>query len=138
MHPIEIGSFIDSVSSNAGVPQRKADAVAGRFIEEAVELCLAAGLSPNDILGHVTDSIHNQCAKAGRKLGKVVYPSRYQDENPPEAGELVEEIADCSLVLKDLAYITGTDIAWEEGLKWDRFIQRKFHVSPQGTLYAIK
>lgn len=134
--PNEVGTFIDSVSRNASVERRAAPAVAGRFIEEAVELGLAAGLTPDQIMSHVMDSIHNQVGKAGRRAGRVIYPSQYKEDASLE--ELGEELADCSLVLKDLAYIAGIDIPAYEDMKWNAFILRRFHVSPQGTLYAIK
>jgi hypothetical protein len=131
-----IGTFVDKISSEAGVPQRTAPAVAGRLIEEVVELCLAAGLGPDKIMSHVMDSIHNQVGKAGRRAGRVIYPSQYKEDATIE--ELGEEMADCSLVLKDLAYITGVNVGMEEDVKWAAFTKRKFAVSPQGTLYAIK
>lgn len=131
-----VGTFIDGVSNAAGVTRRTAPAVAGRFIEEAVELCLAAGLGPDQIMSHVMDSIHNQVGKAGRRAGRVIYPSQYKEDASLE--ELGEEMADCSLVLKDLAYIVGVDIATQENIKWAAFTQRQFNVSPSGTLYAIK
>lgn len=136
VNAVTVGQFVDSVSDNAGVPRRTTTSVAGRFMEEAVELCLAAGLGPDQIMSHVMDSIHNQVGKAGRRAGRVIYPSQYKEDATVE--ELGEEMADCSLVLKDLAYLTGVDIAQEENVKWAVFSQRKFHVSPEGTLYAIK
>lgn len=134
--PSEVGGFVDKISSQAGVERRTTTAVAGRFIEEAVELCLATGMNPNAIMGHVMDSIHNQAGKAGRRADKVIYPSQYNEE--VVASNIAEEAADCSLVLKDLVFLAGIDIDAEERKKWDKFIQRTFNVSASGTLYAIK
>ena len=131
-----VGQFVDKISDAAGATRRTAEAVSGRFIEEAVELCLAAGLGPDQIMSHVMDSIHNQVGKAGRRAGHVIYPSQYKENASLE--ELGEEIADCSIILKDLAYITSTDISMEEDVKWAKFTARRFNVSPSGTLYAIK
>lgn len=136
--PQTVGEFVDTVStkSNPDTPRRTATAVAGRFIEEAVELCLATGMKPADIMVHVMDSIHNQVGKAGRRVGKVIYPSEYTEE--VIAANIAEEAADCSLVLKDLVYIAEINLPAEEEKKWTTFIGRKFNVSAQGTLYAIK
>lgn len=134
--PQEVGQFIDNVSSKEDVPRRTPSAVAGRFIEEAVELCLAAGLSPVDIMGHIMDAIHNQASKAGKARGRVIYPSYYLEDY--EAANVAEELADCFLVLKDLAFITETDMESAQNDKWAKFIQRDFYVSDSGTLYAIK
>lgn len=135
--PQEIGEFVDRVSSQAhGIPRRTPSAIAGRFIEEAVELCLATGMNPKDIMGHVMDSIHNQAGKAGRKAGRVIYPTYYTEEVTPE--NIAEEAADCFLVLKDLVHVAGIDVEKAQDEKWAKFITRTFYVSEQGTLYAIK
>jgi hypothetical protein len=144
--PEVVGEFIDSVAGQTDIPRRTVTTVAGRFIEEAVELGLAAGLSPTDIMAHVMDSIHNQCVKTAKNLPAgsypVVYPSQYNtyaplNLNTPER-ELAEEVADCTLVLRDLIFLSGIDLEWEVEVKWDAFTQRRFHVSEKGTLYAIK
>lgn len=138
--PQTVGEFVDSISGAAGVTRRTPQAVAGRLMEEVVELCLAAGLNPDKIMSHVMDSLHNQCVKAQRACHEpapsVVYPSRMFVRLDRE--ELAEEMADCSLVMKDLAYLTGIDVSIAEDAKWSKFITRKFNVSPHGTLYAIK
>ena len=136
--PHEIGEFVDRVSAQEpNSHYRTPAAVAGRFIEEAVELCLATGVSPTEIMAHVMDAVHNQCAKAGRRAERVIYPSYYTQ--PYDDNEIAEEIADCNLLLKDLQYVTGLlDTDTIERTKWDKFTQRTFYVSEQGTLYAIK
>jgi NTP pyrophosphatase (non-canonical NTP hydrolase) len=139
--PDDVGQFVDRVAGQVDVPRRTVTTVAGRFLEEAVELCLAAGLDPTQIMGHVMDSIHNQCAKRGRAAaaeGKypVVYPSQYGAT--VDMKELGEELADCSLVMKDIVFLSGINLEAEETTKWSAFTQRRFHVSEKGTLYAIK
>jgi hypothetical protein len=138
--PEEVGNFVNIVSDSVGADRRTPSAVAGRFIEEAVELCLAAGLRPEEVMVHVMDSIHNQCVKLSKKddFPDVVYPSRVLPAAFESIEELQGEIADCSLVLKDLAFISGIDIPSVERAKWDVFVKRTFSVSPYGTLYAIK
>lgn len=135
--PHDIGLFVDSVSvQEPNSLYRTPAAVAGRLIEEVVELCLATGASSQAIMGHVMDAIHNQCSKAGRKEGQVVYPTHYHQEI--DDAEVAEEMADCRIILKDLEYITGLDVDAAEAVKWERFTQRRFYVSEEGTLYAIK
>lgn len=135
--PQIIGEFVDRVSAQqVEATYRTPEAVSGRFLEEAVELCLATGMSPVKLMAHVMDAIHNQCGKAGRREGRVIYPSYYHQAPDPQ--EIAEEMADCRLLLKDLEYITGLDVDAAEAEKWDKFTQRRFYVSEQGTLYAIK
>jgi NTP pyrophosphatase (non-canonical NTP hydrolase) len=142
--PKEIGDFVDRVVANRNshfpptesVQRRTPEAIAGRFIEEAVELCLATGMNPNDIMGHVMDSIHNQAGKAGRRAGRVIYPSHYTEEVTKE--NIAEEAADCFLVLKDLVHVADIDVEKAQDEKWAKFTQRSFYVSEHGTLYAVK
>ena len=140
--PEEVGNFIDKVVDDVetirGTPirRRTTSDVAGRFLEEVVELSLAAGLVPEEIMSHVMDSIHNQVGKAGRRAGRVIYPSQYLEMASKE--DIAEEAADCSLLLKDLAFVAKINIPEEEERKWANFTKRKFKVSDHGTLYAIK
>lgn len=126
----EVGVFIDSVAGKVRTP---AD-VAGRLLEEVVELSLAAGLATADIYSHVTDALHNQSLKASQNLGRTIFPSQLVGEQV----ELGEECADVGLVLKDLCHVAGVDPSREEALKWGKFTQKQFRVSPSGTLYAVK
>jgi len=140
--PEEVGNFIDCVVEHTDdfidgkIRRRKPYDVAGRLIEEVVELGLATGLSPDQIMSHVMDSIHNQVGKAGRRAGRVIYPSQYHENATRD--ELAEEVADCSLLLKDLSFVAGINIPDEEERKWSVFTTRRFNVSRSGTLYAIK
>lgn len=126
----EIGAFIDSVAGKI----RTTKTVTGRLIEETVELGLAAGLTPAEIMAHVADSLFNQCNKLTAKLTKTVFPSEHGDRY--DIVDVIDEVADVSIVLKDLAYVAGVNVGEAEREKWDRFITKKFHVSPKGVVYV--
>lgn len=126
----QIGSFIDSVAGKIRTPA----SVAGRLLEEAVELGLAAGLSTAEIFGHVADALHNQALKASEKASKTVFPSKLIADSV----ELPEECADVSLVLKDLCWVAGVKLAEEEERKFEIFKKKTFSVTPSGTVYAVK
>ncbi len=130
--PSIIGGFVDSIAGKSRTPQ----ALAGRLLEEMIELCMATGLSHGDIMMHVTDAMHNQALKDSRKQGKTVFPSAHVSEFSKE--EVAEEIADVGLVLKDLVYVTGVNQNAEEVKKWSKFTRKQFRVSDKGTLYAVK
>lgn len=103
----EIGKFVDSIAGNS----RTTSAVAGRLIEEVVELGLAAGLTAGQILAHVTDSLYNQSIKASHQSGKTVFPSRLVAScGDADHDEMADECADVSLILKDLCYIAKVDL----------------------------
>lgn len=125
-----VGTFVDSVAGKSRTPA----SVAGRLIEEVVELGLAAGLRSADILAHVADALHNQALKASALVGKTVFPS----ECKADRRELPEECADVGLVLKDLCYVSDVSLEVEESKKWELFIGKSFRVSDKGTLYAVK
>ena len=125
-----IGSFVDSVAGTTRTPA----AVAGRLLEEMVELALASGLSVGAIMEHVTDSLHNQSLKATSKEGRTVFPSQLL----ADSSELAEECADVSIILKDLCHVAKIDLAPVEAGKWAQFTQKQFRVSPNGTIYAVK
>ena len=125
-----ISDFIDS----KGGSHRTGKSVAGRLLEEVVELALACGLSTQEITGHIQDAIYNQCLKASKQSGHTVFPTRLIDNEPDVPGE----IADVSIILKDLAHLAGVDLHSEEYRKWDKFTKKQFSVSEGGTLYAVK
>ncbi|WP_341744755.1 hypothetical protein [Azonexus hydrophilus] len=125
-----VGAFIDLVAGQRRTPA----AVAGRLTEEVVELALAAGLSAGQVMGHVADALHNQSLKATETQAKTVFPSQLSGDK----GELAEECADVSLVLKDLCHVAHVDLPGEEADKWDRFTKKQFRVGPSGTIYAVK
>lgn len=125
-----VGSFIDSVAGQRRTPA----AVAGRLTEEVVELALAAGLSAGQVMGHVADALHNQSLKATEAQAKTVFPSQLAGDK----GELAEECADVSLVLKDLCHVAHVDLPGEETAKWSRFTKKQFRVGHSGTIYAVK
>jgi hypothetical protein len=72
---------------------------AGRFLEEAVELALAFGLTPSGILGHITDAIHNEARKAG------VYPSEMKPQPLPQ--EQLVELGDVWVCTDYLRHLIG-------------------------------
>ena len=125
-----VGAFIDSVAGQRRTPA----AVAGRLVEETVELALSAGLSAGQVMGHVADALHNQSLKATEVQARTVFPSQLGGDQT----ELAEECADVSLVLKDLCHVAHVDLPSEEAAKWSRFTKKQFRVSPSGTIYAVK
>lgn len=127
---ITVGNFIDAIAGQRRTPA----AVAGRLIEEAVELALAAGLPAGQIMVHVADALHNESLKAGRDKKKTVFPS----ELTGSTGDLAEECADVSLVLKDLCHVACIDIVSAETTKWSQFTKNQFRIGQSGTLYAVK
>ena len=126
----EIGSFIDSVAGTFRTPS----AVAGRLLEETVELALDAGLTAGEIMAHIADALHNQALKASAAAGKTVFPSQVSGKSKG----LGQECADVSLVLKDLCHVAKVDLPAEERAKFEVFKTKVFWVSPQGTVYAVK
>jgi NTP pyrophosphatase (non-canonical NTP hydrolase) len=125
-----VGEFVDSVAGKTRTPA----AVAGRLIEEVVELALSSGLSAQSIMVHVADALHNQSLKATESECRTVFPSQLKGD----VSELGEECADVGIVLKDLCHVAGVDLESAEREKWGKFIQKKFRVSPSGTIYAVK
>lgn len=125
-----VGTFVDSIAG----PSRTAAAVAGRLLEETVELCLATGLTAGQAMAHVADALHNQALKASVTAGRTVFPSQMQADR----SEVAEECADVSLMLKDLCYVAQVDLADEEARKHAKFVVNTFRVSDNGTLYAVK
>lgn len=128
--PTTVGDFIDSVAGKRRTPA----AVAGRLIEETVELALSAGLNGGQIMGHVADALHNQSLKATEAQARTVFPSQLAGDQT----ELTEECADVSLVLKDLCHVAHINLLPAEMTKWAQFTKKEFRVSDGGTIYAIK
>ncbi len=126
----QVGTFVDSVAGKARTPA----AVAGRLLEEVVELGLAAGLNAGQIMAHVADALHNQALKDSARQGATVFPSQIRTA----PAELSEECADVGLMLKDLCYVAGVDLDAQEVEKHNKFVKKTFRVSPSGTLYAVK
>jgi hypothetical protein len=79
----------------------------GRMIEEAVELCLACGLHPNSIFGHVADALHNEARKAS------CFPTELRPEQSMH--ERAVEIGDVSNCVDIIRHLCGIDPA-EVGL----------------------
>lgn len=127
----EVGEFVDSVAGKVRTPR---DVIA-RLIEEAAELGLAAGMSPADILIHVTDSIHNQCLKESSETC-TVFPSKMEVQYDHDA--VAEEMADVRLVLKDLEYVSQVNLTVAVATKWAKFTKKDFYVADSGVIYARK
>jgi NTP pyrophosphatase (non-canonical NTP hydrolase) len=126
----QIGSFVDGVAGHVRTPK----AVAGRLVEEVVELALASGMNAGDIMAHVADSLHNQALKSSVLANKTVFPSQVVDSGDGRK----DEAADVSLVLKDYCHVAGIDLSTAEAQKFSRFTNCVFTVTEQGTIYAIK
>jgi len=133
----DIGSFVDSIAGKVRTPS----AVAGRLLEEVVELCLAAGMKSGDIYGHVTDALHNQCLKESERTGKTIFPSQLVAKfasAEDQFKEMAEESADVGLVHKDFCHVAHINQEHEENTKHAKFIQKTFRIAENGTLYAVK
>lgn len=137
--PRLIGEFVDGVSDRAGVARRTPKAVAGRLLEEVVELALAAGVAPGKIFEHVTDSLHNQALKASRKTDKTVFPSQLQEVEGDEEG-IPGECADVSMVFKDFCWVAKVEgLDKIEAEKNQRFTRLgDYNVAPNGCIYRHK
>lgn len=112
-----------------------AGAVAGRLIEEMVELCLACNTSSAEILLHVADALANEARKAG------CFPSELSIERPLSFDDIETEIADVGLWLKllqDLAAIKDSDIQKKEDIKLDVLFNERLYVSPSNLFYRQK
>lgn len=137
--PRLIGEFVDGVSDRAGVARRTPKAVAGRLLEEIVELALAAGVEPGRIFEHVTDSLHNQALKASRKVGRTLFPSQLQDVEGDDEG-VAGECADVSMVFKDFCWVAKVEnLDQIEAEKNQRFTQLgDYNVLANGCIYRHK
>lgn len=114
----EIGNFVDELADNN---RREIRIVVRRALEEMVELCLASGCTVSQITNGVADSIHNQCLKATRKYAQTIFPSQLTQEF--DFTEIVKELADTYLVLKDFQHVAGIDtarVACEERNKFNK------------------
>lgn len=98
----EVGRAVDTVCNNKRRDIRK---VAGRFLEEAVELAAACGVTPAEMRSHVEDSIHNMCLKQSFMDGRTVFPSQLTTEY--NSNDVVAEAGDTLLLLKDVLYLSG-------------------------------
>jgi NTP pyrophosphatase (non-canonical NTP hydrolase) len=125
-----IGSFVDAAAGTS----RSVASVAGRLIEEAVELGLAAGLPASQIMERVIDSLAKQAAKASRAQGLQVLPSDLKSN----ISDLGGECGDVGLILKDVCHVAGIDLDAEENTKFDKLKNAKIKVDENGTISTIK
>ena len=80
------------------------------------------------------DSLHNQALKASDAY--TVFPSQLSSVATP--GELPEEAADVSIILKDFCHVAGIDLGAQETSKWEKFKTKTFRVVDSGVVYAVK
>lgn len=123
-----------------GSEKRTVAGVAGRLLEEVVELCLAAGLTTEQIYGHATDSIYNQYVKVSKASGGILYPSSYRFQFNKE--ELAGEIGDVRVMLEDVAYRAGLscDFCYEDRKLafYQKVKDGRFYANEKGLLYVRK
>lgn len=136
-----IGLYADKVS---GSKMRTPATVAGRTLEECVELCLASGLTTGEIYSHVTDSIHNQYVKLAKQQGSIKYPSESIDcvSFEDRQDEIAGEIGDVLCMLHDMAHVSNINIEEAYAIKLKSFIGKvesgKFYANKRGNLYVRK
>lgn len=132
-----IGKATDKVP---GSEKRTVASVSGRLLEEVVELCLAAGLTTEQIYGHVTDSVYNQYVKVSKNSGAIQYPSSYKFT--PNMAELAGEIGDVRVMLEDVAYRAGLDCngCFEDrkAAFFEKVSDGRFYANEKGLLYVRK
>ena len=137
----EIGKLADSVK---GSEKRTSISVAGRTMEEMVELCLAAGMTTGEIYEHVNDAIFNQFLKSSRTRGDIHYPSEpMMDVDLEHRTDLIaDEIADVSIMLQDLAHVSNVNIdhavAFKTQIFKDKIESGQFYANSSGNLYVRK
>jgi NTP pyrophosphatase (non-canonical NTP hydrolase) len=90
-----------------------------RLLEEVVELCLAAGATPREIVTTANVTRYDQRAF----------------ERMPEHGNVPEEMADVAIVLDVLAERRGVDLRAEVDKKMIRNRKRVWKVNEDGTGY---
>lgn len=97
-----------------------------RMIEEAVELCLASGASPQDVHEAVGRALAGFAVMHGRHARK------------PLPAHVPVEAADVLIVLLGLAHMRGFDL-WEQvDLKMKINRQRRWAARGDGTGYHVK
>lgn len=141
-----VGEFIDNKAGKIRTPQ----AVAGRTIEELVELMLEVHMTPGQIMGHVMDALHNQTLKHSNRIGHTLFPSELNtgDKNSAEFIQpihtiaVMQEAADVNLCLLDFLHVMGniSQDRFDATLAniWENFTHRQFRVNDKGLLYAKK
>lgn len=108
---------------------------ARKLLEEAVELGLAAGLAPADVLLAVTDSIANQARKAAReKRVDFVFPSQMEPASP-NPDEVKEEAADVQIALWHFCTMAHVDLKCALVGKMGRFRNGNVVLMPDGSYY---
>lgn len=108
---------------------------ARRLLEEAVELCLAAGTRPGDIILGVTDALANEAMKQGCRPSTILPAS-------PVPGDIAGEIADVAMLtalVKHLAHVGDDEITAARDTKLERLetaiAAGRLIITPDGRLY---
>lgn len=91
-----------------------------RFLREAVELCVAAGASEDEVVNHVA-----------AEIGKA----NYRNEFGGDPTAVAEEWVDCSVLLEVFARHAGIDKVTEIRKKLDILWERKWQADESGALY---
>lgn len=138
--PDEIGTLVDRTTQNVsqGKP-RSAARIARRVLEECVEMCLEAGANAQEIMGSVSDSLHNQALKLSAESAVTVFPS--QIESSFSHSPLIKEIADVKLVLADLLYvsrISTQDVSKQERAKFNRLCDPSAQFATDGHTFYLR
>lgn len=125
----EIGQYIDALGGGG----RTAAAVAGRLLDETVELCLATGLSEAEVLEVVQKALAHE-------VSKNIQPQNQCDTFRSSASKasMAGECGDIGLILKDFCYITKINLEASEIDKFAKLKERKVIVAPNGTVTTIK
>lgn len=105
--PGDIGQLVDRIP-NLRDTTRTPAAVAGRALGEMVELCLAAGMDSGAIFAQVADGLANKALKASASCGVTIFPSELPKSS--SRTEIACETADVRLALKDLTYVSQTQL----------------------------
>jgi len=113
-----VGAWADAVFGR-GDPNSPRQCL--RLLEEVVELCLAAGADPGDVI----DLVH-------REVGEEVTP------NPQPLDKVKGELADCQVVLHVIAHRLGVDLQAEEDSKMKINRSRRWKPRGDGTGQHIK
>jgi NTP pyrophosphatase (non-canonical NTP hydrolase) len=93
-----------------------------RLLEEVVELCLAAGATPREIVTTANVTRYDQRAF----------------ERMPEHGNVPEEMADCAIALAAVAGRRGVDLQAEIDKKMAVNRRRTWRANGDGTGYHVK
>lgn len=149
------GSLAEALLSVPGTERASLQTMVGRCLEEAVELCLASGMSVGEIQNHVHDSIFNQFLKEGSRLKKTCFPSQglEQANATPyaKAQAVLGELADLLIQIEYIHHRLSEFVS--EGIEIPSLVdaynskaaeivssilEGEFHAATSGNLYRKK